>query len=404
MRGVHYYWPSLTLIMYYGTYIFTKIMETIPRRQFDNCIQRYNGERYTKTFSCRDQFLAMSFGQLAYRESLRDVVACLSSHHPKLYHLGFNSVVTLPTLSHANEKRDWRIYRDLAQILIGEARKLYVDEPDIASDIVGACYAVDSTSIELCLSLFPCFPYVSTKGAVKLHLGLDIRGSIPAFFDMTTGKVNDVNYLDHIMFEPGSFYVMDRGYVDFGRLHHIHRAGAFFVTRAKRNMRFARRYSNTIDKATGVLADQIIFLTGADTPEKYPDTLRRIKYRDSETGHAYVFLTNNFVVSALSIALLYKHRWQIELFFKWIKQHLKIKTFWGQSENAVKTQICIALCTYLIVAILKKRLGIKRNLYEILQILSVSLFDKSGLVELFSRVPLQKDVNSFQNMARLFDY
>ena len=379
-------------------------MATIPRRSFDRCVARYHGERYAKRFSCREQFLAMAFGQLTNRESLRDVVACLSAHHSKLYHLGFNTSLTRSTLADANERRDWRIWRDLALALIAYARPLYLDEPDIAADIKGACSAIDSTSIELCLSLFPHFPYVSTKGAVKLHLGLDIRGSIPAFFDMTTGKVNDVNYLDDVLFESGAFYIMDRGYVDFGRLHAIHRAGAFFVTRAKRRMLFERRYSSPVDKTVGVLTDQIIFLTGTDTSEKYPDTLRRVKYRDEETGKVYVFLTNNLSASATSIALLYKNRWQIELFFKWIKQHLKIKTFWGQSENAVKTQICIALCTYLIVAILKKRLGIKRNLYEILQILNISLFDKSGLVELFNRVPVQNDVKSFQNMASLFDF
>ena len=389
--------------MYSDSYVFAQIMERLPRRDFDKCVDRYNGERYAKVFSCREQFLAMAFGQRAYRESLRDIVACLSSHRRKLYHLGFGTLISFSALARANERRDWRIWRHLALVLIGEARALYMDEPAIADDIAGACYAIDSTSIELCLALFPWFPYVSTKGAVKLHLGLDIRGSIPAFFDMTSGKVNDVNYLDQVIFESGSFYIMDRGYVDFGRLHRIHKSGAFFVTRAKRKMRFKRRYSRDIDKTTGVLADQIVFLTGVDTPEKYPDTLRRVKYRDPD-GRMYVFLTNNLSASAASIALLYKNRWQIELFFKWIKQHLKIKTFWGQSENAVKTQICIALSTYLIVAILKKKIGIERNLYEILQILSVSLFDKSGLVELFSSVPIQKDVKGFQNMARLFDF
>jgi hypothetical protein len=379
-------------------------MECLPRREFEQCVVRHQGERYAKTLSCREQFLALSFGQLSYRESLRDIVACLSSHHAKLYHFGFQNRIARQTLARANELRDWRIWRDLALILIIKARMLYIDDPAIALDIAGSCYAIDSTSIELCLSLFPHFPYVSTKGAVKLHLGLDIRGSIPAFFDMTSGKVNDVNYLDHIVFEAGAFYIMDRGYVDFERLHRIQERGAFFVTRAKRRMLFERRYSNTIDKTTGIIADQIIFLTGTDTPEKYPDTLRRIKYRDAETKRVYVFLTNNTAVSAASIALLYKNRWQIELFFKWIKQHLKIKTFWGRSENAVKTQICIALCTYLIVAILKKRLGIKRNLYEILQILSVSLFDKSGLVELFSVAPVQNNIEGFENMAPLFDY
>lgn len=260
----------------------------------------------------------------------------------------------LPTLARANERRDWRIYRDLAQILIEKARRLYLDEPSIADDIKGACYAIDSSSIELCLSLFPWAPYVTTKAAVKLHTIMDIRGSIPTFFDMTSGKVNDVNFLDHITFEREAFYVMDRGYLDFKRLYRIQKAGSFFVTRAKSNTRISRRYSNCVDKTKGVLSDQIIFLTGKYTKEKYPETLRRIKYRDQETNHVYVFLTNNFDISSTSVALLYKHRWQIELFFKWIKQHLKIKTFWGRSENAVKTQICIALCIYLIVAIIKK--------------------------------------------------
>src|SRR3990167_9056722 len=366
--------------MYDGSYVFAQIMERLPRRDLERCVARYHGERYAKRLSCREQFLAMAFGQLAYRESLRDVVACLSSHRPKLYHFGFNILPTKSTLADANEKRDWRIYRDLASLLIKEARTLYLDEPDIADDIVGSCYAIDSSSIELCLALFPHFPYVRTKGAVKLHLGLDIRGSIPAFFDMTSGKVNDVNFLDHVSFE----------------------SGAFFVTRAKKNTRMERRSSNPVDLRTGIICDQLVVLTGTGMQERCPDTLRRIKYRAPD-GHAYVFLTNNTTASAESIALLYKNRWQIELFFKWIKQHLKIKAFWGHSENAVKTQICIALCTYLIVAILKKRLGIERNLYEILQILSVSLFDKSGLVELFSSAPLQNNVNGFQNMASLFD-
>lgn len=379
-------------------------MAHLPRRSFNACVERYSGDRYGKRFSCRDQFLALAFGQLAYRESLRDIVVCLASHHSKLYHLGFRSSVALPTLAHANECRDWKIYRDFAQILITQARRLYIDEPSIASDITGACYAIDSTSIDLCLSLFHWAPYKSAQGAVKLHLVMDIRGSIPTFFDMTSGKVNDMNFLDIVSFEAGAFYVMDRGYVDFGRLHSIHTAGAFFVTRAKYNMQFARRYSQSADKSQGILSDQIIFLTGIDTPKKYPDTLRRIKYRDAITGHVYVFLTNNISASASSIALLYKNRWQIELFFKWMKQHLKIKSFWGHSENAVKTQICIALCTYLMVAILKKRLGLTRNLYEILQVLSVSLLDKSGLVELFNHTPVQIAVKGSENMAPLFDF
>lgn len=390
--------------MHQGKYVLAQIMEYLPRYEFDACVARYDGERYMKNFSCRDQFLAMVFGQLAYRESLRDVTTCLAAQRTKLYHLGFRSAPAKTTLARANERRDWRVYRDLAQILIGHARALYVDEPAIAKDLDGACYAIDSSSIDLCLSLFPWAPYVSTKGAVKLHAVMDLRGSIPTFFDMTSGKVADVNFLDWIVFEPGAFYVMDRGYHDFERFYAIHTAGAFFVTRAKEYTLMQRRYSNPVDKTTGVLADQIIFFTGKLATRRYPDTLRRIKYRDPETGKTFVFLTNNLTASASSIALLYKHRWQIELFFKWIKQHLKIKIFWGRSANAVKTQICIALCTYLVVAILKKRLGLERNLYEILQISSVSLFDKSSLTELFSHSKLQKVVSNSENTARLFDF
>ncbi len=390
--------------MHHGTYVFAQVMTLLPRHTFDACVTKYQGSRYQKTFSCRDQFLAMAFGQLAYRESLRDIVTCLASHEQKLYHLGFKHTVAKTTLARANEKRDWRIYRDLAQTLIMEARRLYINEPSIASDIESACYAIDSTSIDLCLSLFPWAPYVHARASVKLHLVMDIRGSIPTFFRMTGGMVNDVNFLDDVWFEPGSFYILDRGYLDFTRLHTIHRVGAFFVTRSKNNTQFVRRYSNQVEKETGVMCDQIIVLTGKHTSTNYPDTLRRIKFRDHETDKVYVFLTNNTTVSASSIALLYKHRWQVELFFRWIKQHLKIKTFWGHSENAVKTQICIALCTYLMVAILKKRLMLKQNIYEILQILSVSLFDKNGLTELFSRCPVQKPVKGSESTAQLFDF
>jgi len=300
--------------MFIGTYIFSQIMRHLPRHDFDKCIARYDGEHYAKNFSCRDQFLAMAFGQLAYRESLRDICACLKSHHTKLYHLGFGGTVALQTLAGANQKRDWRIYRDLATLLIHEARKLYVDEPKIAEDIKGSCYAVDSTTIDLCLSLFHWAPYVPTKAAVKLHMVMDIRGSIPTFFDITNGKVNDVNFLDKITFEKESFYVLDRGYVSFKRLYTIHMAGSFFVTRAKDNMKFKRRYSKPTNrggkseqKITGVICDQIITLAGKLTAPKYPTTVRRIKYRDPELLQEYVFLTNNFEVSAESIALLYKN-------------------------------------------------------------------------------------------------
>jgi len=390
-------YPSTLNFMNSGSYIFSQIAEFIPRSTFITCVARHNGERYAKNFSCRDQLLALVFGQLSYRESLRDVVACLVTHQEKLYHLGFRTLPRLPTFAKANERRDWKIYRDLCTALISEARTLYAKEPAIAADILSACYAIDSTSIDLCLSLFPSLPFVSTKAAVKLHLGMDLRGSIPAFFDMTSGKVYDATFLDSLVYEPGSFYVLDRGYLDFARLHRIHTSGAFFVTRAKVNTRFVRRYSRTVTRA--IACDQ----EGVLENEKYPDTLRRIKYTD-ENQHTYVFLTNNMVVSAESIARLYKHRWQIELFFKWIKQHLRIKTFWGHSENAVKLQICVALATYLTVAILKKRLRLKQNLYEILQILSISLFDKSDLVELFSRKSKRLKIPHSENMPSLFDF
>lgn len=380
-----------------GAYIFSQITEFLPRGTLIACVSRYRGERYAKNLSCRDQLLALMFGQLSYRESLRDVVACLTTHHEKLYHLGFRTVPRLPTLAKANEKRSWKIYRDLCIALIGEARALYAREPAVAADISTACYAIDSTSIDLCLSLFPSLPFVSTKAAVKFHLGMDLRGSIPAFFDMTSGKVYDATFLDSLAYEPGSFYILDRGYLDFARLHRIHTSGAFFVIRAKVNTRFMRRYSRAATDT--ITCDQV----GVLENEKYHGTLRRIKYTD-ENEHTYVFLTNNMTVSAESIALLYKHRWQIELFFKWIKQHLKIKTFWGHSENAVKLQICVALSTYLIVAILKKRLHLKQNLYEILQILSVSLFDKSGLTPLFSKKSKGLKIPHSENMASLFDF
>ena len=383
--------------MHHGAYIFTQVIAHIPRSPFEISIKKYRGEHYTKNLSCRDQLLALMFGQLSYRDSLRDVVLCLTVHERKLYHLGFRTLPKLPTLARANEKRNWNIYRDLCIALIAEARTLYIHEPAIASDIAGACYAIDSTSIDLCLSLFPSLPFVATKGAVKLHLGMELSGSIPAFFDMTSGKIADMQFLDSVVYEQGAFYVMDRGYVDFARLYALHTAGAFFVTRAKVNTRFTRRYSRTTGDT--ITCDQV----GTLENKKYPDTLRRIKYTD-DLNHTYVFITNNMSVSAESIALLYKNRWQIELFFKWIKQHLKIKRFWGHSPNAVKLQICVALCTYLIVAIMKKKLHLQQNLYEILQILSVSLFDKSGLVELFSKKTPKCEMPVSGNTLQLFDF
>ncbi len=390
--------------MFTHTYVFTELMTLLPRHTFDTIVARYQGSRYQKSFSCRDQFLAMAFGQLAYRESLRDVVACLEAHETKLYHLGFRHTIAKTTLASANEKRDWRIYRDLAEALIKEAQQLYRHEPALAPDIEGACYAIDASVIELCLSLFPWAPHVYTKAAVKLHMMMDIRGSIPTFFNITNARVHDVHFLDEIVYESGAFYLLDRGYVDFERLYALHLTGAFFVTRAKRGMRFRRRYSNPVRKTEGILCDQIIILTGTHTAHTYPDTLRRVKYFDRDTGNMYVFLTNNMTVSAASIALLYKNRWQVELFFKWVKQHLKIKSFWGRSENAVKTQICIALCTYLLVAIAKKRLGLRQNIYEILQILSVSLFDKCGLLPLFSERSVPTVRGEDENTAQLFEF
>jgi hypothetical protein len=383
--------------MYQGKYVFSQVMEFVPHYQFNQCVAKYKGHHYVKSFTCREQFLAMAFGQLAYRESLRDVVVCLRAQRAKLHHLGFQSLVAKTTLAIANEQRDWRIYRDLAQILIQTARRLYVDDAEFDLDLAGAAYVIDSSSIEVCLNIFKWAKFVSTKGAVKLHLMMDLQGNIPAFFHISTGKTHDVNFLDIVDFEPGAYYIMDRGYLDFRRLYRINQAGAYFVTRAKDNTAWKRIYSNPVDKKTGVRCDQIIRFTGRKAREDYPDKLRRIKYCDKETENYYAFLTNDFNAEAKVITDLYKYRWQIELFFKWIKQHLKIKTFWGTSANAVKTQICIAICTYLIVAIIKKKLNLDRNIYEILQILNVSLFDKTPINTLLSEFDLQTFEEQTQN-------
>ena len=364
--------------MHIGSYIFAQFVEYIPRRTFDTCTDTYKGNRYAKKITCRDQFLVMLFGQLSYRESLRDSITCLRAHTAKLYHLGFGGTPKLATMSYANERRNWRIYRDLALKLSGIAQKLYVDEISISDTLNARCFAVDASSIDVCLSLFPKLPFVSTKGALRLHLGLSLQGSIPAFFDLTSGKVHETKFMDTLVYEEGSFYIFDRGYMDYARLYRLHSEGGFFVIRAKRNTRFVRQYSRKPD--AGITYDQKGMLDNT----LYPVSLRRVKYTD-ETGHTYVLLTNNFEIPSSSVAHLYKQRWQVELFFKWIKQHLKVKTFWGYSNNAAYTQICIALCTYLLVAIVKKRLHIRQDLYEMLQILSVSLFDKSDLTELFSR-------------------
>ena len=378
-------------------------MESVSRYDFNQCVSRYDGEHRVKQFTCWEQFLSMAFGQLSFRESLRDIVVCLGAQRHKLYHLGFRSAVKLPTLARANEKRDWRIYRDYAKILIQEARGLYRDEESVLLDLDGTVYVIDSTVIELCLAIFPWAKLKKKRASIKLNMGLDLQGNIPAFFDISSGKEHDVHFLDRIEYETGSYYVMDRGYVDFKRLHGVHAAGAFFVTRGKDNMVFRRLYSNRVDKNAGVKCDQTIVLTGYATRSRYPEKLRRIAYTDQETNQAYVFLTNQFTVPAKIIADLYKNRWQVELFFKWIKQHLSVKSFWGRSANAVKTQICIALCAYLLVALMKKRLGITRNSYEILQILSVSLFDKTPIITLVSEYATHTPEASTQKQAMLWD-
>lgn len=382
--------------MFQGQYVFSQVMNTVVHYQFNQCVARYRGEQWIKRFSCWEQFLAMAFGQLTHRESLRDVVICINAQRDKLYHVGFRGPVVRSTLAYSNEHRDWRIYRDMAQVLIVQARKLYTGDLTFNLDLDSTVYVMDSTTIDLCLSVFPWATFRTTKAAVKLHLLLDLKGNIPAFFHLSKGKEHDVHFLDILEYEVGAYYVFDRGYLDYARWHTIHQAGAFFVTRAKDNLVCRRLYSNKVDKETRVRCDQVVRLSSAQASKKYPDKLRRVKYFDHETDRYYVFLTNDFNVAAKTIADLYKHRWQIELFFKWVKQHLKIQAFWGYSSNAVKTQICIAICTYLIVAIMRKQLHLTRNLYEILQILSVTPFDKTPITTLVSEF----DLHSFDDQAQ----
>lgn len=388
-----------------GKYILSQLMDFVPRYQFNLCVKKYKGNYRVKSFSCWEQFLSLAFGQLTHRESLRDIIVCLESQKEKLYHLGFASQeINRATLSDANNQRDWRIYRDFAQILIEEARKIYFDDESFNLDLNGTAYAMDSSTIELCLSIFKWAKFRETKSAVKLHMLLDLRGNIPTFFCITEAKIHDVNFLDMINIESGAYYVMDRGYLDYERLFKINLSGAFFVTRLKNNSAFKRLYSNEANKESGIKCDQIIKFKTFHSAKKYPDKLRRIKYFDKETNHIYEFLTNDFNIEAKSVANLYKKRWQIEIFFKWIKQNLKIRAFWGHSANAVKTQICIAICTYLLVAIIKKRLTIERNLYEILQILSVSAFNRIPLVKLISEAELQNFEEHSQKQRSLWDY
>jgi len=390
--------------MYTGQYVFAQIMDHLPWHAFRRCVARYDGDHKIKNFSCIDQFRCFVFAQLTWRESLRDIEACLRTQASKLYHLGFRCTrVTRNTMANANAVRDWRIYADFAQHLISIARELYVDEslPDLQD--LKTVYALDSTTIDLCLSVFPWAPFRSTKAAIKLHTLLDLRGSIPSFIFISDGKMHDVNILDQLIPEPGAFYVMDRGYLDFERLGRWDDAGSFFVTRAKSNMRAQRRYSHSVDRGTGIICDQTIVLTGYYSRKGFDRPLRRIKYKDPETGKTLVFLTNHFALPALTLAKLYKYRWQVELFFKWIKQHLRIKAFFGTSENAVKSQIWSAICVYVLVAIVKKRLAIKNSLYEILQILSLTLFEKTQLLSLFQDVPSQEITDAGPKQLNLFD-
>ena len=386
-----------------GRTVFSQLIEFLPHQEFQKCVARYGGDRYLKNLSCWDQYLAMAFAQLTYRESLRDIEACLRSVGAKLYHMGFRSKVARSTLADANESRDWRIYADFAQVLIAIARPLYVCDP-IGIDLDQSLYALDSTTIDLCLSLFPWAKFRKHKAAVKMHTLLDLHGNIPTFIRITDGKVHDVNILDEIMPEPGAFYVMDRGYIDFERLFVLTLSAAFFVVRTKSNVLLQRRYSHPVDKRTGVRSDQTVILTSVESASAYPDALRRVSYFDAETGKRLKFLTNNFTLPALTIAQIYKCRWQVELFFKWIKQHLRIKAFYGTSENAVKTQIWIAVSVYVLVAIVRKRLGLEASLYQILQILSVSLFEKTPI--LCALQAIDGDANFAENVNQLilFDF
>jgi Domain of unknown function (DUF4372)/Transposase DDE domain len=386
-----------------GQTVFSQVVDHLPRYEFLQCVARYRGDYQQKSFSCWDQFLAMAFAQLTYRESLRDIEACLRSMSSKLYHMGFRGRVARSTLAEANESRDWRIYADFAQVLIGIARPLYAHDP-IGVDLDQSLYALDSTTIDLCLSLFPWARFRQRKAAVKVHTLLDLHGNIPTFLRITSGDVHDVNILDEIMPEAGAFYVMDRAYIDFQRLFVFTLSSAFFVVRTKSNVLLERRYSQPVDKSTGVLSDQTVILSSLASATAYPDTLRKVSYFDAERNKRLKFLTNNFTLPALTIAQIYKCRWQVELFFKWIKQHLRIKAFYGTSENAVKTQIWIAVSVYVLVAIVRKRLGLEASLYQILQILSVTLFEKTPIVRALRPSDSCPDLPDPGNQLILFDF
>ena len=389
--------------MFLGKLVFSQVMDHLPLHTFRRCVARYQGERYVKRFRCFDQYLVMAFAQLTYRESLRDIEACLQAHRSKLYHMGIRCPsVARNTLAKANERRDWRIYADFAQALIRIARPLYAED-DLGLELDNTVYALDASTIDLCLSVFPWALFRSTKSAVKLHTLLDLRGNIPSFIHVSDGKLHDVNVLDILVPEAGAFYIMDRGYLDFERLFTLQIAGAFFIIRAKSNTKYQRRYSRPVDKTTGVRCDQTVVLTGVTTAKDYPQPLRRIRYRDAKTGKTFNFLTNNFAVPAQTVADLYRCRWQVELFFKWIKQHLRIKAFFGTSENAVKTQIWIAVSVYVLIAIIKKRLNLGTELYTILQVLSLTLFEKTQLEQMLIGSDSIMEDTTIANQLNLFE-
>jgi hypothetical protein len=388
--------------MHVGRIVFAQLIDHVPPYEFHKCVERYAGNYKFRGFSCLDQFLCLAFAQLTYRESLRDIEACLRSVDTKLYHMGIRGKVSRSTLADANEAHDWRIFADFAQVLIDMARPMYASEP-LGFDLDNTVYALDSTTVDLCLSVFPWARFRARKAAIKLHTLLDVRGPIPTFIEVSDGKLHDVHILDSIVPEADSFYVMDRAYVDFARLHVFHRSGAFFVTRTKQGILLRRRYSHTVDTAAGLRSDHTVVLTSAASRKKYPAPLRRIHYYDEKHQRHLKFLTNNFDLPAITICHLYKSRWQVELFFKWIKQHLRIKAFYGYTENAVKTQVWIAVSVYVLVAILKKRLGADASLHEILQVLSLNLFEKVPILQALQRVESQNKSTAFSNQLNLLD-
>jgi Domain of unknown function (DUF4372)/Transposase DDE domain len=386
-----------------GKFVFAQLMEWLPWKRFQRSVLKYQGDRYVKHFSCSNQFLCMAFAQLTYRESLRDIEACLRAHSSKLYHLGVRGRVSRSTLADANEMRDWRIYAEFAQSLIATARPLYANDP-LEVELANTVYALDATLIELCLSMFPWARYQSTQAAVRLHTLLDLRGNIPSFLYISDGKFADVAVLDQLLPEPGAFYVMDRGFIDYARLHRFHQGGAFFVVRARANLKATRRYSHAVDRSTGLRCDQTVLLSGFYAHKDFPEPLRRVRIADLNTGKSIVLLTNHFGLPALSITTLYRCRWQIELFFKWIKQHLRIKAFFGTSENAVKTQIWIAVSVYVLVAIVKKRFNLQASLYELLQILSLTLFERDPIDHVLTLATPEPLTRDHANQLTLFDF